>query len=135
MNCSPREHAHATSPRCPFCDRDPFHYVDNGVGMEAAAVTCCELGDLYFRGMRPAPEGVTLSWEEFAEIGGKLSRLSAQNPGEPVAWQYRWKIDGEWVNWRVSDASQKHSALASLEERPLYLHPAINAPEVRKDCA
>lgn len=29
---------------CPFCKCDPFHYVDNGVGMEAVAVTCCELG-------------------------------------------------------------------------------------------
>lgn len=35
---------------CPFCGRDPFHYVDNGVGMEAVAVTCCELGDQLFRG-------------------------------------------------------------------------------------
>lgn len=29
---------------CPFCRLDPFHYVDNGVGMEAVAVNCCELG-------------------------------------------------------------------------------------------
>ncbi len=29
---------------CPFCRRDPYHYVDNGVGMEAVAVTCCERG-------------------------------------------------------------------------------------------
>lgn len=27
---------------CPFCGLDPYHYVDNGVGMEAVAVTCCE---------------------------------------------------------------------------------------------
>lgn len=39
---------------------------------------------------------------------------------EPVAYQYRWKIDGEWVSWRFSDASQKHPALDSLEERPLF---------------
>lgn len=60
-------------PCCPFCGCDPFHRVDNGVGMEAVAVTCCELGDLYFRGARAAPEEVTLSWEEFTEIGRKLS--------------------------------------------------------------
>lgn len=36
--------------RCPFCKHDPFHYVDNGCGMEAVAVTCCELGiDFYSR--------------------------------------------------------------------------------------
>lgn len=33
---------------CPFCKRDPFHYVDIGVGMQAVAVNCCDLGaDLY----------------------------------------------------------------------------------------
>jgi hypothetical protein len=35
---------------CPFCKCDPFHYVDNGIGMEAVAVTCCDLGvGLYSR--------------------------------------------------------------------------------------
>lgn len=29
---------------CPFCGRDPYHYVDNGVGMEPVAVVCCDLG-------------------------------------------------------------------------------------------
>jgi hypothetical protein len=64
--------------RCPFCGRDPFHYVDNGVGMEAVAVTCCELGDLYFRGARPAPETAEISWDEFREIGGTLGRLRSE---------------------------------------------------------
>lgn len=27
---------------CPFCKQDPYHYVDNGIGMEAVAVNCCE---------------------------------------------------------------------------------------------
>ena len=62
---------------CPFCGRDPVHYVDNGVGMEAVAVTCCELGNEYFRGARDAPEEVTLSWEEFCEIGRRLLSSSA----------------------------------------------------------
>lgn len=30
--------------KCPFCKCDPFHWVDNGVGMERVAVTCCDLG-------------------------------------------------------------------------------------------
>lgn len=35
---------------CPFCRCDPFHYVDIGVGYEAVAVNCCELGmSLYSR--------------------------------------------------------------------------------------
>lgn len=29
---------------CPFCKRDPYHYVDIGVGMYPAAVDCCDLG-------------------------------------------------------------------------------------------
>ena len=27
---------------CPFCKRDPYHYVDNGVGWEPVAIVCCE---------------------------------------------------------------------------------------------
>lgn len=43
---------------------------------------------------------------------------------EPVAWRYRWKVDGEWTSWRVADHSQKSEGyLSSLEETPLYAHP------------
>ena len=31
-------------PVCPFCGRDPYHYVDVGVGCVPAAVECCEMG-------------------------------------------------------------------------------------------
>lgn len=60
---------------CPFCGSDPFHYVDNGVGLEAVAVECCELGDDYFRGARPEPETVTLSWDQFERIGNLLASV------------------------------------------------------------
>lgn len=54
------------------------------------------------------------------------SRREAQ---EPVAWRYRWKIDGEWVSWRVSERSQaSEHLLPSLEEYPLYLAPPAPAP-------
>ncbi len=56
---------------CPFCGHDPYHYVDNGIGMEAVAVTCCELGIVLFD-RREKPETVTLSWEEFEQITTKL---------------------------------------------------------------
>lgn len=42
---------------------------------------------------------------------------------EPVAYRYRWKIDGEWTKWHVSDASQKSRYLKDLEEVPLYASP------------
>lgn len=62
-----------TEATCPFCHCDPFEYVDNGVGMEPVAVTCCKLGDLYFRGARPDPEDVSISWEDFRSIGDRLA--------------------------------------------------------------
>lgn len=83
-------------PSCPFCGRDPFHYVDNGLGMEAVAVTCCDLGDKYFRGMRPDPETVTLDWGEFVEIGGKLAdRAAAINVAWNSGWESGWKDGGD----------------------------------------
>jgi hypothetical protein len=30
---------------CPFCRRDPYEWVDIGVGYQAVAVTCCGLGN------------------------------------------------------------------------------------------
>ena len=29
---------------CPFCKRDPYEWVDIGVGYQAVAVSCCEEG-------------------------------------------------------------------------------------------
>ena len=31
-------------PRCAFCGRDPYEYVDIGVGYQAVAVSCCDEG-------------------------------------------------------------------------------------------
>ncbi len=31
-------------PRCAFCHRDPYEYIDIGVGYQAVAVSCCEEG-------------------------------------------------------------------------------------------
>ncbi len=42
---------------------------------------------------------------------------------EPVAWRYRWKLDGEWTSWHVSDHSQSCEGLRDLEEYPLYPRP------------
>lgn len=61
---------------CPFCNRDPFCYVDVGVGSVPVAVDCCDLGDLWFRGARPPiTHDVTMSAEEFDAIGQKLVEL------------------------------------------------------------
>jgi hypothetical protein len=64
---------------CPFCGRDPFHYVDNGLGMEAVAVDCCELGDLYFRGARePITEDVIIPPDDFRELGARVMGMSCE---------------------------------------------------------
>lgn len=56
---------------CPFCGRDPYHCVDNGVGMESVAVTCCELGiELFDR--RELRETIELAWDDFIEVADKL---------------------------------------------------------------
>jgi hypothetical protein len=68
---------------CPFCGHDPYHYVDIGVGMEAVAVTCCELGIELFDHRNTGD--VTLSREEFYELADKLRglRASVGNVGKP----------------------------------------------------
>ena len=34
---------------CPFCGRDPYHYVHNGIGLERVAIVCCDLGIALFQ--------------------------------------------------------------------------------------
>lgn len=59
---------------CPFCRCDPYHYVDIGVGREAVAVTCCELGCALFdsRGQ----DTVTIDRDDFLEIANRLRRAT-----------------------------------------------------------
>jgi len=63
-------------------------------------------------------------------ITGLTARIEAQagvradtDAAAPVAWKYRWKIDGEYVGWRYSDASNAHPSLDGYEEVPLYDAP------------
>lgn len=51
--------------QCPFCGSDPYHYVDNGVGSEAVAVNCCELGVEYFARREEEPDIATIGWDDF----------------------------------------------------------------------
>jgi hypothetical protein len=46
------------------------------------AVTCCDLGDLYFRGARPVPTEVTLDWIDFIRIADRLTRARTVLHGE-----------------------------------------------------
>lgn len=64
---------------CPFCGRDPFVYVDIGVGREAVAVDCCELGDAYFRGARePITEAVLIEPDDFRALGSRIVEMAGE---------------------------------------------------------
>ncbi|AZO29385.1 hypothetical protein [Mesorhizobium sp. M1B.F.Ca.ET.045.04.1.1] len=54
------------------------------------------------------------------KLNAALASSSPSGAAEPVAWRYRWKLDGEWTNWRVADHSQKAAGLRDLQEIPLY---------------
>lgn len=100
------------TPECPFCGRDPFEYVDIGVGMEAVAVTCCELGDQYFRGARPAPEEVPLTWDEFQEVGNTLARLRQEHHSISERIEHRMRFERD-----VAVAALREIKRATLEGR------------------
>ena len=95
---------------CPFCNRDPFHYVDVGVGSVPVAVDCCELGDLYFRGARPElTEDVMIAPDEFREIGQRLSAM-------------RRDIDSR-TDERLADRLEKIAAAKSVTTPLGWAHP------------
>jgi hypothetical protein len=62
---------------CQFCGRDPYHYVDIGVGFEAVAVTCCELGVELFD--HRCTGDVTLTREEFQGLADQIRRNRVQS--------------------------------------------------------
>lgn len=62
-----------TAPCCPFCGRDPYEYVDIGVGFDKVAVSCCEPGIALFE--RRFGDTVSLSRDAFVEIAEKLASL------------------------------------------------------------
>lgn len=49
--------------RCPFCGRDPFHYVDIGVGWEPVAVICCDAGIEHYEKQRREAEAAVAAGE------------------------------------------------------------------------
>lgn len=71
--------------------------------------------------------GDALHFEEAARaLEAKIVEAPWQ---EPVAWMYRWKIDGVFVKWRLSDASQRseHLQLKDYQEIALYSAPTTYA--------
>lgn len=100
---------------CPFCGRDPYHYVDNGIGMEAVAVNCCELGVDLFSRREKEPESITVYWDDFLKIAGKLADLQAATEAlEELAilGEEGMKPNyGEWLTFHDKVANVARSAL------------------------
>jgi len=46
--------------RCPFCKRDPYHYVDIGVGYAPVAIVCCNLGIALYGGNKQVAKLLSL---------------------------------------------------------------------------
>lgn len=83
---------------CPFCKRDPYFYVDVGIGYVPAAVDCCDLGiDLFshdgssklarrvLRDMRsPSPRAKARAMKVLREFGYKPEKPSKQHPVTPI---------------------------------------------------
>lgn len=83
------------SETCPFCGHDPFHRVDNGCGMEAVAVNCCELGCFLYG----KAEETTVTRDELLSIVSTLAEQaktieglehqSAVHEADAGVWQER----------------------------------------------
>ena len=65
--------------RCPFCGHNPFHYVDIGVGYQAAAVNCCDLGvDLFQYGTKKARKLAALKSSPSPRKQARFKRLMTE---------------------------------------------------------
>lgn len=65
---------------CAFCGRDPYEYVNIGVGLERVAVTCCELGCAVYDHRNADDVKIDVTSKELREISGQIIDL-------------RWQVD------------------------------------------
>jgi hypothetical protein len=70
---------------CPYCNRDPYHYVNNGVGQERVAVVCCEPGIELFQHGRETDEPKTLEYEAAATLRALAERAAPAPAGDLVS--------------------------------------------------
>jgi hypothetical protein len=63
-------------PSCAFCGRDPYEYVDIGVGYQAVAVSCCD-------------EGIAV-YQYFDKTLGRIARLLTGDKRQAERGQRRW---------------------------------------------
>lgn len=63
---------------CAFCGRDPYEYVDVGVGSVPVAVTCCELGCAVYDHRNNDDAEIPITSKELREMAAKVSQLQWQ---------------------------------------------------------
>lgn len=77
--------------RCVFCGHDPYHYVDNGVGMERVAVTCCDLGCAIYDHRNDGNAEIAISVKELQDIAGKLAQRQWEVRRRDMLIEKMWK--------------------------------------------
>lgn len=103
---------------CPFCGGSgKMRSYRTSEDSEGAHVECTNCG-----ARTEATDDAYADTATAALLWNNRAALLSPAP-EPVAWRYRWKLDGEWTSWHVSDHSQKSEGLRDLEEIPLYASP------------
>ena len=77
---------------------------------------------------RREDEGIYTDAALCEEAAAYLSAALTAEPGEAVAWQWRYKYDdGKWGGWQNerradADALLRENVLIAEESRPLYIH-------------
>lgn len=114
---------------CAFCGRDPYEYVDNGVGMERVAVTCCDEGiALYQHGDEVLSRQVALRYEAAAEIERlRLATRSVAVSSEAVDQIATMIFDNPKIPGEFNLSDARELARSILEG-----HPAHEAGEVER---
>lgn len=82
---------------CPFCGRDPYHRVNNGLGMEAVAIVCCEAACAVSSKDAKDDDDYTITIGELRELGSKIAYLQARNDA------YEEKYDEIWPEPESND--------------------------------
>lgn len=96
------------SGACRYCNRDPYHRVDNGVGMEPVAVVCCEAGVEYYQYGHEPDEPTTSEYR----AASTLRALAAEKEAAGDA---------------ATLATVRARLLAAEEARDAYIERALRA--------
>lgn len=62
-----------------------------------------------------------------------LAAGASEGQAEPVAWQFRDLIEGQWTKWRHANTAirERYKDWPDVEFRPLYLHPSAELAALR----